>query len=499
MMTIKNTYLSAGKNLPAGVFSLFFIQVFSTLSFSVLYSTLVLYMMDQLQIPAHLATTIMGVFVAFNFVLHLLGGYWGGRLFSNRALFCIGMLAQIVGCIILASTQWRYFYYGLAVFLTGSGLNVTCLNCMLTQRFAPNDNRRENAFFYNYAGVNLGFFIGFSLSGYFQLLHNYHRLFLLSALGNLVALFICLYHWHALGDKNTPYSRLIKSKQQKVYCWGMLMVVLLIMLLGLLLPFVHFANQLVVCLGVLSLLLICCWVYQQQTLKAKKNMLMFALFFMVSVFFWTLFQLGPMGLIHFIANNVDRRWGSMLIPPQWFQNINTFGILLGAPLLSAYYNRMHQLGKMTNFSLQFAVALLLIGIAFMLIPFGILYANPDGLVEPFWIMLSLAIQSIGELLISPVGYAMVGTIAPQRLQGIMMGMWMLSTGIGASLASYSSNWMTVNYNSTKPLVTNPGYYEGFLWLGFCAFICGLLFIAALAFIQRTTRWRHIIKEWHNVI
>jgi POT family proton-dependent oligopeptide transporter len=148
-------------------------------------------MKDKLGLPVTVANSIMGVFIAFNFALHLLGGFWGGRLLSNRSLFSVGMIAQVIGCILLSVNDLTFLYYGLGAFLTGSGLNVTCINCMLTQRFAPTDVRRETAFLWNYAGMNIGFFIGFSLSGVFQLTQNYQRLFLLSSLGNLVALEIC--------------------------------------------------------------------------------------------------------------------------------------------------------------------------------------------------------------------------------------------------------------------------------------------------------------------
>lgn len=165
------------KSMPQGIVPLFFIQIVSTLSFSVLYSTLVLYMKGKLGLQTSTANSIMGVFIAFNYGLHLLGGFWGGRLLSNRALFCAGMVAQIIGCILLSFGDLSFLYYGLAAFLTGSGLNVTCLNCMLTQRFSPEDTRREGAFLMNYAGMNIGFFVGFSLSGIFQLTQNYERLF----------------------------------------------------------------------------------------------------------------------------------------------------------------------------------------------------------------------------------------------------------------------------------------------------------------------------------
>src|SRR3546814_5909115 len=93
----------------------------------------------------------MGVFGAFNYGLHRFGGYLGGRFLSNRNLFVGGMVLQVLGCGLISTGTTPAFYWGLALFLTGSGLNVTCINMMLTQRFAPDDSRREGAFLWNYA------------------------------------------------------------------------------------------------------------------------------------------------------------------------------------------------------------------------------------------------------------------------------------------------------------------------------------------------------------
>src|SRR5471032_2174371 len=117
---------------PEGAAALFFIQIFSTLGFAVLYSTLVLYATKHLQLSVKAATTLMGVFGAFNYGLHLFGGYLGGRFLSNRNLFVGGMLLQVFGCACIAGGSAELMYWGLALFLTGSGLNVTCLNMMLT-------------------------------------------------------------------------------------------------------------------------------------------------------------------------------------------------------------------------------------------------------------------------------------------------------------------------------------------------------------------------------
>ena len=86
------------KTIPEGAAALFFIQIFATLGFAVLYSTLVLYATRHLHFSAKEASAIMGVFGAFNYGLHLFGGYLGGRFLSNRNLFVGGMLLQVLGC-----------------------------------------------------------------------------------------------------------------------------------------------------------------------------------------------------------------------------------------------------------------------------------------------------------------------------------------------------------------------------------------------------------------
>src|SRR3982751_4302825 len=88
---------------PEGAAALFFIQIFATLGFAVLYSTLVLYATKHLSLDVKTATTLMGVFGAFNYGLHLFGGYLGGRFLSNRNLFVGGMVLQVIGCACIAT------------------------------------------------------------------------------------------------------------------------------------------------------------------------------------------------------------------------------------------------------------------------------------------------------------------------------------------------------------------------------------------------------------
>ena len=89
------------QQVPGGTGALFFIQIFATLGFAVLYSSLVLYATKKLGFSEGEANTMMGVFGAFNYGLHLFGGYLGGRFLSNRNLFVLGMVLQVAGCRLL--------------------------------------------------------------------------------------------------------------------------------------------------------------------------------------------------------------------------------------------------------------------------------------------------------------------------------------------------------------------------------------------------------------
>jgi POT family proton-dependent oligopeptide transporter len=225
------------------------------------------------------------------------------------------------------------------------------------------------------------------------------------------------------------------------------------------------------------LLLILTLAFKQPTKDAKDKILAFAVLMIFGTIFWMLYQIGPMGLTVFIEHNIERNFSNWIIPPQWFQNINTVAIVVGGPMLGFVFNRMRRNGIQINIPTQFAIALFLIGLAFVLLPVGIIYANPEGLVSPAWIVISYVLQSIGELLISPIGYAMIGYLAPAPLQGVMMGMWMLNTGVGATLSSYSSNLMITDQQGLSPLITNAGYSHVFLMLGlFAVFSSFALFV-----------------------
>src|SRR5678810_968583 len=95
--------------------------------------------------------------------------------------------------------------------------------------------------------------------------------------------------------------------------------------------------------------------------------------------FWSLYQMAPSGLMLFAVNNVC--------------------IVLGGPVLASLFTRMRAHGWCIDIPKQFATSLLLMALAFLILPLGIKLAGADGKSAFVWLFANYVLQSIGELLI----------------------------------------------------------------------------------------------------
>jgi POT family proton-dependent oligopeptide transporter len=134
-------------------------------------------------------------------------------------------------------------------------------------------------------------------------------------------------------------------------------------------------------------------------------------------------------------------------------------------------------------SLQFAASLLLMALAFLILPVGIKLTGADGKSAFSWLFWSYVLQSIGELLIMPIGYAMIGKLAPKQYQGIMMGSWMLVTGL-ASLFAGDFSGMIPNPTGSTAVATNPGYAKLFTELGLGSLVVGIVLVVLIPFLRK---------------
>ena len=55
-------------------------------------------------------------------------------------------------------------------------------------------------------------------------------------------------------------------------------------------------------------------------------------------------------------------------------------------------------------------------------------------VSPMWLTVSYILQTIGELLLSPVGLSTMTKLSPRKYVGQTMGIWFLATSVGNLIA-----------------------------------------------------------------
>ena len=97
-----------------------------------------------------------------------------------------------------------------------------------------------------------------------------------------------------------------------------------------------------------------------------------------------------------------------------------------------------------------------------------------GIVSSWWLVAGYAAQSLGELLISALGFSMVAQLVPERSRGIVMGAWFLGMGTGMYAGGAIASLASIPAGITRPVETLHFYTRLFLWLGGGAFVCAII-------------------------
>ncbi|MBN2479143.1 MAG: MFS transporter [Parachlamydiales bacterium] len=471
---------------------LFIIQLFAIFGYSVLNCTLILYITNALGLDDVIGSTIVASFIAFIYTIRLIGGFISGRFFSHRVSFLIGAVFQLIGFYFLYLYQ---LYIGLAFFLTGAGISMTSIYCLLTGFYHPLDDKREKAFLWIYSFMNVGFIIGYIISGIFENFKNYKALFAISSLTNLIPILLLIFSWKLFHDKKTHYLDLTKHKKKYFNIFGVLIIIGITTALIWLVKYSFVSNKIIIGFSVIMAGMIIYFALKQKAKIASEKIWAFLILSIMSVIFWTLYTTIPTALTLFIEHNINRMVLGFKIPPQWALNINGIVIVIFGPLLAYFFNSLRKKGYIISVPIQFTLALFLIALSFIVLGISTYFADPKGLISFSWIIISYTLLSFGELFISPISYAMVGKLIPHRLQNIMMGITMLVTGIAAVFANIFSKMAVGASYDTNPLVTNPHFQRVFFIMGLGTVVAGFIMLALVPILHKLIKEKRVFQKY----
>ena len=418
--------------------TLFFLRLFTSFPFAIFYSSMVLVVTAKFHLSPLNATQTVGCFLGLNYALAVIGGYLAGKFVSYRMLFLLSILFQFMGSAFFLAPNLNLAIGFAAIFLAGSLGSTVSINLLLTQYFTPNDINRERAFFWNYSAMNIGYFLGYLCGGW--LLYNTQNgegiMFITSSM-LAISVLMLLIQFTVLKDKSTPYINLQKNNCRTHLLLTIFCLIFVSLVSFISLKYAYLINDIILLIWVICIAFIVSMAIRHKHLT--KSFLLFLVYYGCGVFFWSIYLLAPLALILFLKHAVLLNVAGISIAPQWIQNINTFVVVFGTisttTLLKKPYFQKH-------FSLPvfFAFSLVFMGLGFLMLYLGCCYLT-HGKVAIEWVILSYVLQSLGEISIGPIGYALVGRIIPQKYHGIFSGFWILIIGVAAIIASKISQYL----------------------------------------------------------
>src|SRR5690606_12314305 len=148
-------------------------------------------------------------------------------------------------------------------------------------------------------------------------------------------------------------------------------------------------------------------------------------FILFSIVFWALYEQAGGSLSIFALNNVrDQLFGFITIDPNVVNNgANALFIILFAPLVGLLWIWLSKRKLEPNSVVKFGLGFLLLGAAFYVFYSTVYFATADGMTSMNVFVLAYLVITFGELCLSPIGLSLMTKLSPQKIQGLMMGMW----------------------------------------------------------------------------
>jgi len=168
------------------------------------------------------------------------------------------------------------------------------------------------------------------------------------------------------------------------------------------------------------------------TPEERKRLIVILVLFVGAAIFWSAFEQAASTLNLFANEKTRNSVFGWEFPASWFQSVNAVMIIALAPVFAWLWVKLGQ--KNPSSPAKFAVGLLFVGLGFAVM-IGAAQASAAGvLVSPMWLTITYLLHTIGELCLSPVGLSSMTRLAPDRVKGLMMGVWFLAASMGNLIA-----------------------------------------------------------------
>lgn len=448
---------------PLGLGTLFTTEMWERFSYYGLRPLLVLFMSAAILdggfgFSREHASAIVGIYAGSVYLASLPGGWIADRWLGLRRAIWWGALLITLGHLSIGVSGFAgqgtagktAFFAGLALIVMGTGLLKPNISAIVGDLYPEGGARRDAGFSIFYMGINTGAFLGQLITGFLGEAVGWHWGFGAAGVGMFLGLVtFTIMAPRTLGDLGTAIVRdpdpAVQARREgkvKAITFGSLALIVALFAAGATGVFTldpiaitrYMIISQVILAGVFFAVVLA---DRDNTSRERKQILVIVVLFVFAAIFWGAFEQAPTSLNLFARDFTDRTFGSFEMPATWFQPINSFFIILLAPVFAVIWERMAKSGNEFSSPAKFAAGLAFAGLGFalMIIPANALVESGGVLkVAPWWLVGSYFLQTAGELCLSPVGLSSMTKLSPRKYVGQMMGIWFIAASLGNLIA-----------------------------------------------------------------
>jgi POT family proton-dependent oligopeptide transporter len=531
-LTIEEIQNFEGK-YPKQLWGLFFSEMWERFCFYGMRGVLTYFMITHLILEngKHMdesqANLQYGATQAFVYAFTFIGGLFADKILGFRKSLFWGGILMIIGSAILAFDPFpeSNFFLGISFTVIGTGFFKPNISTMVGSLYKQNDARRDAGFSLFYSGINIGALLGGYaciaigkgqlFTSFIPAEYTWNVAFGLAGIVMTISLVTFLFTQKTLGPiglspfrnsndqlKNIPHVEgvntvapsdtanvQIKVKSGKtwyeyaVYGFTLLLIPVVMTMVAK----TEYTDWFMYFIGPATLIYLA-YEMKKHTWAESKKLIAALIFIIFSIVFWAFFEQSGGSLSIFAAYNLnDNAAGVITLDPNGVNNAaNSVFVIIFAPLVGLVWVAMAKKKIEPNTVIKFGLGFIFLAggfYVFYLTRFFEVIAG-SGIASLDVFVVAYFVITFGELCLSPIGLSIMTKLSPQRLQGVMMGMWFLASAYGQYVAGILGAGLSQageNDSLAQKLLT---YTEGYRQLAIYALIAGIVLILISPLVKK---------------
>ncbi|MBY0229181.1 MAG: peptide MFS transporter [Gemmataceae bacterium] len=386
---------------PPGLAVLFLTEMWERFSFYSMLAMFTLYLQDPKEGFAWTkaeATALYANYLMFVYASPLVGGIIADWGLGYKRSVLIGGFFFMAGHGLLSFQDLTAVYAALTCLVIGNGFFKPNVSAMVGNLYPEGSPLKERAYNIFYMGINVGACAAPIVMEIVKQRFGFHAAFAVAAFGMAVSVATLWSFQRHVEDKPVQRKAAAPSAYDAIPEWQRIGALIVI--------------------------------------------------FLVVIVFWMVFHQNGSTLTYWADENTNWKGWGLEVSGILSNSINgAWVVILTFPLVW-FWGFLNRQGLEPSTPAKMALGMFLTAASFFLLWYAALLGEATATdparykfqVSPGWLIASYGIVTLGELMLSPMGLALVAKVAPERLRGIMMGGWFVATAIGNKLTMIGVYW-----------------------------------------------------------